>query len=95
MTEPASAGALLDLLFVNREGLVGNVTVGGLLGHSDHEMIVFDSRRSKEGAWQNATLDFEGQTSSCLGGWLTESLWRQFRRAKESRNAGHSSRGKS
>ncbi|PKU28093.1 hypothetical protein llap_21603 [Limosa lapponica baueri] len=45
-------GALLDLLVVNREGLVGHATAGGCLGDSDHEMIrVFDSWRSKEGGW--------------------------------------------
>jgi len=31
--------ALLDLLFTNREGQVGDVVVGGRLGLSDHEMI--------------------------------------------------------
>ena len=47
----------LDLLFVNGEGLVGDVMVGGHLGHSDHEMIrVFDSWRSKEGGYQNCYL---------------------------------------
>jgi len=31
----------LDLLFTNREGLVGDVEVGGCLGQSDHDMIEF------------------------------------------------------
>ena len=39
--EPTRKDALLDLLFVNREGLVGNVMVGGCLGHSDHEITEF------------------------------------------------------
>ncbi|KAM9590717.1 uncharacterized protein ACIBXB_005842 isoform 1-T1 [Morphnus guianensis] len=39
--EPTRGGALLDLLFTNREGLVGGVMVGGRLGLSDHEMIEF------------------------------------------------------
>lgn len=39
--EPTRKDALLDLLFVNREGLVGNVMVGGCLGHSDHESTEF------------------------------------------------------
>jgi len=39
--EPTREGALLDLLFMNREGLVGDVMVGGHLGHSDHKMIDF------------------------------------------------------
>ena len=37
VSEPTREGALLDLLFVNREGLVDDVAVGGRLGHSDHE----------------------------------------------------------
>ena len=41
VSEPAREGVPLDLLFVNREGLVGDVVVGGHLGHSDHEMIEF------------------------------------------------------
>lgn len=43
VSEPTREGVPLDFLFVNREGLVGDVMVGGRLGHSDHEMIVFDS----------------------------------------------------
>lgn len=39
--EKAREGAQLDLLFVNREDLVGDVLVGGSLMHSDHEMRVF------------------------------------------------------
>jgi len=36
VTEPTRGGASLDLLFINREGLVGHVVVGGCLGLSDH-----------------------------------------------------------
>lgn len=39
--EPARGGALLDLLFANREELVGDVGLRGHLGHSDHEIIEF------------------------------------------------------
>jgi len=41
VSEPTREGALLDLLFANREGLVGDVMDEGQLGHSDHEMIDF------------------------------------------------------
>ena len=41
VSEPTREGAPLDLLFVNREGLVGDVMAGGHLGHSDHEMTEF------------------------------------------------------
>jgi len=41
VSEPTRGCASLDLLFTNREGLVGDVVVGGCLGLSDHEMIEF------------------------------------------------------
>jgi len=50
---------ILDLLFVNREDLVGDVKVGGLLGKSGHEMLDFsifvEPRRV---VCRTATLDF-------------------------------------
>ena len=39
VTQPARGSKIL--LFVNREGLVGDVKVGGRLVHSDHEMLDF------------------------------------------------------
>ncbi|KAJ7424530.1 hypothetical protein WISP_28311 [Willisornis vidua] len=49
VNEPTSGGYPLDLLFTNREWLVGDVVVRGCLGHSDHEIIEFsilrDARR--------------------------------------------------
>ena len=49
--EPSSGRAMLDLLFASRDGLVGDVLIGGHLGHSDHEMIDFsifgEIRRNK------------------------------------------------
>jgi len=41
VSEPARGGVSLDLLFTNREGLVGDMVVRGCLGLSDHEMIEF------------------------------------------------------
>ncbi|RMC06534.1 hypothetical protein DUI87_15971 [Hirundo rustica rustica] len=38
--EPTRGRTMLDLLFANRDGLVGDV-VGGRLGQSDHEIIKF------------------------------------------------------
>jgi len=46
MSEPNRQGSSLDLLFVNREGLVGDVTAGGHLGHSNRKMTVFSFQRS-------------------------------------------------
>lgn len=46
----------LDLLFVNREELVGDVMAGGCLVHTNHSMRrAFDSQRRK-GAQQNCHL---------------------------------------
>ena len=52
VTEPTTGSASLDLLLTNREGLVGDVVVGGCLGHSDHEIIEF-LVQSEEGGQQN------------------------------------------
>jgi len=57
---------------------VGDVIVGGHLGHSDHEMIEFsifgEVRRELAELlpWTSG-----GQTLAHLGAWLTESLGRQ------------------
>jgi len=39
--EPIRGGALLDLLFTNSEGLVGDAKVGECLGQRDHEIVEF------------------------------------------------------
>lgn len=39
--ESARGGAQLDLLFMNREKLVGDVVVGGCFGHSYHKINEF------------------------------------------------------
>ncbi|GAB0206374.1 mitochondrial enolase superfamily member 1 [Grus japonensis] len=39
--EPTRRGVLLDLVLMNKEGLVGDVKDGGSLGCSDHEMVEF------------------------------------------------------
>jgi len=59
VSEPTRGGALLDLLFTNREGLLGDVVAGGRLGLSDHEMTEFSVRGEvKRGASKTATMDF-------------------------------------
>ncbi|KAJ7423524.1 hypothetical protein WISP_33455 [Willisornis vidua] len=59
VNEPTRGGALLDLLFTNREGLVGDVVVRGCLGHSDYEIrefsILRDARRAIN---KTSALDF-------------------------------------
>ncbi|KAK4818831.1 hypothetical protein QYF61_019868 [Mycteria americana] len=59
VSEPTREGAPLDLLFMNREGLVSHVMVGGSLGQSDHEMIEFlICGEAARGVSKTATLDF-------------------------------------
>ena len=59
VSEPTRAGAPLDLLFTNREGLVGNVVVGGCLGLSNHEMIEFSVLGEvRKGVSKTTTLNF-------------------------------------
>ncbi|KAJ7428451.1 hypothetical protein WISP_01229 [Willisornis vidua] len=60
VNEPTRGGGLLDLLFTNREGLVGDVVVRGCLGHSDHETIEFSILRDARRAINKpSTLDFQ------------------------------------
>ena len=59
MREPTRGMKILDLLFVNRECLVGDVRVGGRLGHSDQEMLDFSILvEPQRGVNRTATLDF-------------------------------------
>lgn len=39
LSGPTRKDALLEMLFVNREGLVGGVTAGSCLGHSDQKWL--------------------------------------------------------
>ena len=51
--------APLDLLFTNREGLVGDVEVGGCLGQNDHNMVEFSILGGvRRGNSKTTTLDF-------------------------------------
>ena len=57
-SEPARGGALLDLLFTNREALVGDVEVGGCLGFRDQEIKDLLVRGEvKQGASRITTIE--------------------------------------
>ena len=57
--EPKRGGAPQDLLFTNREGLVGDVVVGSCLGQSDHKMVEFSILGEvRTGISKTAVLDF-------------------------------------
>ena len=58
--KPMRGAALLDPLFTNRDGLVGDVEVGGCLGQSDHDMVEFSILgEARRGNSKTATLDFQ------------------------------------
>ncbi|GAB0183522.1 hypothetical protein GRJ2_000817500 [Grus japonensis] len=58
VSAPSMGGALLDLLFTNREGLRGDVVVGGRLGLSNREMIEFSILgKIRKGVSKTASMD--------------------------------------
>jgi len=60
VSEPSRGGASLDMLFTNREGLVGDVVRGGHLGFSDHGMTEFSVQGEvKSGASKTTTMGFQ------------------------------------
>jgi len=59
VSEPTRGDASLNLLFTNREGLVGDAVIGGCVWLSNHEMIEFLVRGEvKRGASKITTMDF-------------------------------------
>jgi len=60
VSEPTREGASLDLLFTDREGLVGDVVVGGCRGLRDHKMTEFlVCGEVKRGASKTTSMDFQ------------------------------------
>ena len=68
--ESTRGGALLCLLFMNREGLAGDVKVENCLGQKDHKMVDFlilgEDRR---GPAKPLLRISRGQTLNCSGHW--------------------------
>lgn len=59
VSKPTMEGTLLDLVFPNKEGLVGDVMAGGQLGHNGHEIMKFLILRGvKSGVSRTAALNF-------------------------------------
>ena len=75
--EPTRGSKVLALLFVNREGLVGNVKVGGCLEQSDHGttafLILVEAQR---GVSRTATWDFQTADLVSFIPWLRRALGR-------------------
>ena len=71
--QPTRRGALLDLVLMNKDGLVEDVKVGGSLSSSDHEMVNFRTLCGGSRAISRIkTLDFRranfGRFKDLLGG---------------------------
>lgn len=72
---PTRKDVLLDLFFLTREGCVGDMMVGGCLGHSDHELVdfkIFGVMRKKDS--RAGTLDFKRANFKLLRELLSSAL---------------------
>ncbi|KAJ7422828.1 rna-directed dna polymerase from mobile element jockey-like [Pitangus sulphuratus] len=58
VSEPSRSGAPLDLLFTNKEGLVGDVVVTGHCGHSDKMIEFLILGEVRKGFIKISSLDF-------------------------------------
>lgn len=68
MIEPVEENAQLDLLFVNKERLVGAVVTGAYLGHKNHEIIVLVLGEVRRSGSSSNTLNSRGQPLQETGG---------------------------
>jgi len=83
VSESARGGASLDLLLTNREGLVGDVVVGGRLGLSNHEMIEFSVLGEiKRGASKTTTMDFRRADFGLFRTLVERIPWEGFLKGK-------------
>ncbi|PKU42862.1 hypothetical protein llap_6836 [Limosa lapponica baueri] len=73
--EPTRGGTSLDLLFTNREGLVGDVVVRGSLGLSDHEMVKFSIIREVPSNHEDSVIVFQhAKAMNAVPETLTEDI---------------------
>ena len=94
--EPMRRAALLDLLFTNRDGLVGDVEVGGCLGQIDHDMVEFLILGGvRRGNSKTATLDFRRADFELFRRLVGGVPWGSVLESKGYKTAGCSSRRKS
>ncbi|PKU33402.1 rna-directed dna polymerase from mobile element jockey-like [Limosa lapponica baueri] len=74
--EPTRKGAVLDLVFTNKEGLAGNVKLKGSLGCSDHKMVEFKILRAARRVCSKlTTLDFRRADFGLLRDLLGRVTW--------------------
>ena len=94
--EPTRGGALLDLVFTNREGLVGEVKVGDHLGQSDHGIVEFSILGDVKRVTSKTTfLNFQRVDFDLLRALVVWVPWESLLKGKGSRKPGRSSRRKS
>ncbi|KAF4803717.1 hypothetical protein TURU_013832 [Turdus rufiventris] len=75
--DPTRNGVLLDLILTNREGLVGDVKVGGSLGCSDHEIVEFSIEQGGGRATRMiANMDFRRTDLGILKDLLGRIPWK-------------------
>lgn len=58
LREPTRKDSLLNLSYVNGDGLMGEIIIVGCLGHSHHEMLDFKSFDMRRNLIRVATMDF-------------------------------------
>lgn len=76
--EPVRQNSLLDLLFVSREEMVGDVVVRGRLRHSYHEIKEFSvAEQVGRGFSRTATLDLQRADFGLSRGPVDRALGRQ------------------
>ncbi|GAB0205541.1 hypothetical protein GRJ2_003019700 [Grus japonensis] len=83
VSKPTRGGASLDLLFTNREGLVGDVVVGGYLELSDHKMIEFSILGEvRKGVSKTTTMDFRRADFGLLRTLVERVPWEKVPKGK-------------
>lgn len=77
LSKPIRKVAVLDLIFLDTEGLMGDVTVGGYLGHSDHKIVQFEdfSAMRKKKFSKAVTLDFKRAHFKLLRDLVSSVSW--------------------
>ena len=83
LRDPTKEGTLLDLLFTNREGLVGDLKVGSCPGRSDHETVKFSILDEvTRGPSKTAALDFWKVSTELFRTLVRSVLWDSLLKGK-------------
>jgi len=81
--DPTREGTPLDLLFLNREGLMGGVMAGGRLGQSNHKMVEFSIlRQVRRGVSRTAAMAFQRADFGLFRGLVDKVPWEAVLKGK-------------